>query len=103
MASTWSRGSEWHRWDPHLHTPGTLLNNQYGDDWEGFLSAIESAPTSVGAIGITDYCGLRGYQRFLEYRAAGRTRNVAFVFPNIEFRLGIETKAGKGVNVHLLF
>jgi hypothetical protein len=86
-----------------LHTPGTLLNNQYGDDWEGFLSAIEKTSPAVGAIGITDYCVLRGYQRFLEYRAAGRARNVAFVFPNIEFRLGIETKAGKGVNVHLLF
>lgn len=23
------RGSLWHRWDPHIHTPGTALNDQY--------------------------------------------------------------------------
>src|SRR5689334_7588367 len=31
-----SRGSEWHRWDPHIHTPGTLLNDQFGstEPWD---------------------------------------------------------------------
>jgi hypothetical protein len=24
-----SRGSEWHRWEPHIHAPGTILNNQF--------------------------------------------------------------------------
>ena len=28
------RGSRWHRWDPHLHAPGTLLNDQFGGDWD---------------------------------------------------------------------
>jgi hypothetical protein len=23
-------GSEWHRWDVHIHTPKTALNNEYG-------------------------------------------------------------------------
>ena len=23
-----NRGSEWHRWEPHIHAPGTLFNNQ---------------------------------------------------------------------------
>ena len=103
MSRPWSRGSEWHRWDPHLHTPGTLLNNQYGNAWDGFLTAIETASPSVGALGITDYCVLRGYQQFLEHRKAGRASNVGFVFPNVEFRLTINTKGGKGINVHLLF
>jgi hypothetical protein len=27
------RGSEWKRWDLHVHTPGTALNNNYsGND-----------------------------------------------------------------------
>jgi hypothetical protein len=36
------RGSVWHRWDPHVHTPGTALNDQYkGDDpWDTFLMRI---------------------------------------------------------------
>lgn len=105
MASTnWNKGSEWHRWDPHIHTPATLLNNQFKKDaWESYLAAVEAATPTVKALGITDYCVLRGYLRFLEYWKAGRASSVAFVFPNVEFRLSVETKAGKGINVHLLF
>jgi len=29
-------GSRWHQWDPHIHAPGIVLNNQYrgADAWE---------------------------------------------------------------------
>ena len=27
------QGSVWHRWDPHIHTPGTALEDQFNDDW----------------------------------------------------------------------
>ena len=30
-----SNGSEWHRWDLHIHTPETALNDQFAD-WEGY-------------------------------------------------------------------
>jgi hypothetical protein len=23
-------GSRWQRWDPHVHAPGTVLNDQFG-------------------------------------------------------------------------
>ena len=29
MITEYPRGSEWRRWDLHVHTPGTYLNNQY--------------------------------------------------------------------------
>jgi hypothetical protein len=35
-----SKGSEWRRWEPHIHAPGTVMNNQY----EG--------PTGWGQIGL---------------------------------------------------
>jgi hypothetical protein len=25
-----NRGSEWRRWEPHVHAPGTVMNNQFG-------------------------------------------------------------------------
>lgn len=103
IVRSWNRGSEWHRWDPHLHTPATLLNNQFGGDWERYLVAIERATPAAEALGITDYCVLDGYLQFLAHRAKGRAANVRFVFPNVEFRLTVETKSNKGVNVHLLF
>ena len=37
------QGSVWHRWDPHIHAPGTALNDQFGgeDPWEQFLTSAE--------------------------------------------------------------
>jgi hypothetical protein len=38
-----NRGWEWRRWEPHIHTPGTVLNNQFGavDPWAAYLAALE--------------------------------------------------------------
>jgi hypothetical protein len=37
------RGSEWHQWEPNIHAPGTILNNQSGnaDPWEAYLTTLE--------------------------------------------------------------
>ena len=61
------RGSTWHRWDPHIHTPGTALNNQYTgpDPWEAFLGAIETSDPPIRALGITDYFGIERYEQVL--------------------------------------
>jgi energy-coupling factor transporter ATP-binding protein EcfA2 len=99
----WNTGSEWHRWDPHLHVPGTLFNDQFKGDWAGVLSAVENASPTVEALGITDYCVLNGYKEFRKRWEAGRASNVRFIFPNIEFRLSVETERKKGINLHLLF
>ena len=38
---TWPEGSNWRKWDLHIHTPSTALNNQFGD-WDEYLAAIEA-------------------------------------------------------------
>lgn len=100
--ATWNIGALWHRWDPHIHVPGTIQNDQFRGDWEGFLKAVEEAAPSVEALGITDYCLLRSYREFIKRWRAGRAKNVKVVFPNIEFRLSVETEKKKGINLHLL-
>lgn len=98
-----SRGSEWHRWDPHLHAPGTILNNQFGaeDPWESYLFALETASPRIEAIGVTDYYVTDTYEKVLEHRNRGRLAGVALIFPNIELRLDVAAKSGF-VNIHLL-
>jgi len=98
----WSLGSRWLRWDPHLHAPGTLRNDQFGGDWDGYLSAIEQARPAPIALGVTDYFTLRGYKEVLRRRRAGALPSVELLFPNIELRLTIETKDRQGINLHLL-
>lgn len=102
----WSIGSTWHRWDPHIHAPGTLKENQYGphDDttvWERYFAKIREAQPSCAAIGITDYFVPRGYRLFIE--RGGRTQLPGvFVFANVELRLKTRAEKGNAPNVHLL-
>lgn len=101
-----SRGSLWRRWDPHIHTPGTVLNDQFGNSphvWEEYLSRLESATPTVEALGVTDYYTLNSYKKVCEEKAKGRLPKVELIFPNVEIRLDMGTSRGGQVNAHLLF
>jgi len=56
------RGSEWRRWDLHVHTPESDLANHYGD-WSAYIDALEAKGAGVSVIGITDYSSIEGYKR----------------------------------------
>lgn len=98
-----SRGSEWHRWEPHIHAPGTILNNQFGaaDPWNSYLTTLEGLAPKIEAIAVTDYYVTDTYEEFIKHKAAGRLPGVSLIFPNIELRLDVAAKTGF-VNVHLL-
>lgn len=80
-----SRGSEWRRWEPHIHAPGTVMNNQFKGPtaWDDYLSALEAATPAIEAIAVTDYYVTETYQRVLEYKRAGRLPSVSLIFPNL--------------------
>lgn len=51
-----NRGSEWRKWDLHIHTPETAKNDQYensDDIWVKYIDALEKSDVTV--FGITDY------------------------------------------------
>lgn len=98
-----SRGSEWHRWEPHIHGPGTILNNQFGggDPWDAYLTALESCSPVIEALAVTDYYTTDTYEEVVRQKAAGRLTDVKFLLPNVELRLDIAAKKGF-VNLHLL-
>jgi energy-coupling factor transporter ATP-binding protein EcfA2 len=105
MDSVSKRGSLWHRWDPHIHAPGTILNDQYkgADPWEEFLTRIEKSDPPIRALGITDYYSVALYEQVIAKQRAGRLSGVGLIFPNVEMRLGIETVKSSAINIHLLF
>lgn len=98
-----SRGSEWRRWEPHIHAPGTVLNNQFGagDPWETYLTTLENLSPSIQAIGVTDYYVTDTYEEVLRHQRMGRLPGAMLVFPNIEVRLDVAAHSGF-VNLHLL-
>ncbi|MEO1482054.1 MAG: TrlF family AAA-like ATPase [Myxococcota bacterium] len=99
--TAWDVGSDWARWDVHIHTPDTLLNNGFKGEWTDFLAKIAARP-EVKALGVTDYFGIRGYERVRREIENGALRNVEFAFPNIEFRTGPATKKNSAINIHIL-
>jgi hypothetical protein len=102
--SSLESGSRWQRWEPHVHAPGTVINDQFrgGDRWEDYLSALERARPIIRAIGITDYYSTDPYELVLRAKQSGRLADCDLIFPNLEMRLGLGTVKGKWVNVHLL-
>ncbi|EGQ7914087.1 TPA: TrlF family AAA-like ATPase [Vibrio parahaemolyticus] len=100
--SRFKHGSEWRRWDLHVHTPDSVLESQFKSDWDGYLDVIESKGDQVSVIGVTDYYTISGYEKMLKYKADGRLQNIDALFPNIEFRITPETQSNKGINIHVI-
>ncbi len=92
-----SRGSEWRKWDLHVHTPDSFHNgftfsdetertNYRNQIWGKYINALEEI-SDISVIGITDYFSIEGYKKVLEYKQKGRLQNFDLILPNIEFRL----------------
>ena len=98
------KGSVWHRWEPHIHTPGTVLNDQFAgaDPWSDFLARIEQSSPVIKVLGITDYYSIENYAKVLEEKRKGRLNDVELIFPNVELRFLTGTAKDAAINGHLL-
>jgi hypothetical protein len=61
-------GATWLRWEPHIHGPGTVLNDQFkgSDAFNTYLSDLEGVTPVLRAIGITDYYSSEVYEMVAE-------------------------------------
>ncbi|WP_024771785.1 TrlF family AAA-like ATPase [Aquimarina macrocephali] len=98
------KGSVWHRWEPHIHMPGTIKADKFSGDnvIQQYLEKIKNASPPIRAIGITDYCVLDSYEKLLVLHKEGKLPNVELIFPNIELRYPVNAEKGSPINVHLL-
>ena len=98
-----SQGSLWRRWDPHVHLPGTLLNDQFDDlSIEDALGKLATAEPAIEAIGVTDYFTTASYRNAAAVLQTGVASSIRFAFPNVELRLDNATSSNRAVNIHLL-
>lgn len=103
----YQQGSIWRKWDLHLHSPCSYLNNKFPKDsggmpdWETYIKEIESKG-EIGVLGITDYFSIEGYKKLKEYKSTGRLNNVHKLLPNIELRLD-NFVDDKRINFHVIF
>jgi ABC-type lipoprotein export system ATPase subunit len=115
------RGAEWRRWDLHIHTPFSALNNGFGNDFTAYAKSLFSAAKREGiaAIGVTDYFTIDGYRKLREYLAddVALERDLGdelaeyakslLLLPNVEFRTTTIIRSPRGedsrVNFHVIF
>jgi len=64
------KGSEWRKWDLQIHTPFSILNNQFGNPseesvWDNYIKALfkKAIEKNIAVIGVTDYFILDGYKK----------------------------------------
>jgi ABC-type lipoprotein export system ATPase subunit len=98
------RGSEWRKWDLHIHAPGTTKNDQYQGDnvLELFCERLEQS--DVAAFGITDYFSAGSYFAFLAKFRALYPHSTKVFFPNIELcTTDVVNAASEEVNLHIIF
>jgi hypothetical protein len=97
------QGSQWRRWDPHVHLPGTLFNDQFGElTVAEALNTLASREPGIEVICVTDYYTTASFRRATEAWSDGAGTSIRLMIPNVELRLDIPTTSGKGVNLHLL-
>ena len=106
-----NRGSEWRKWDLHVHTP-LSIEQEYGgntpENWERFISNLERLPSEIKVIGINDYIFIDGYKKVLDEKQKGRLSNIELILPVIELRIDkfanvSENEPFKRVNFHIIF
>lgn len=99
--SNYPKGSEWRKWDLHVHTPDSRINQGFAGDWGAYVDAL--ANSDIAAYGITNYfCFAEGelekVRQGLQARSAEKT-----VFGNLEFRISQANKDNEFINVHVIF
>lgn len=95
MEST--KGSEWRRWELHIHTPDTQKNDnftgssseekwkKYYQDISTYIGSGDDPLKAVAVIAITDYLSIDNYKKVIADNKL--PTSVKLVLPNVEMRI----------------
>ena len=115
--SNFLKGSEWRKWDLHVHTKNTNKNDQFkSSDFNEFCVKFftEAILHDIKVIGITDYFSIENYKQVKKFQDNIESNNIfdsqekekikeIYLIPNVELRMLPSTDKGKLINIHCLF
>lgn len=111
------QGSIWRKWDLHVHTPASVLNNGFGSDWDVYVQKLFKTliEKEIAVVGITDYFNIDGYKKIKEEYLTNQTKleqlftteeiikiKEILILPNIEFRSNVFV-GQNSINFHVIF
>lgn len=100
-------GSEWRKWDLHVHVPGTKLNCGYGksgteQDFDEVAAFLEGSDVMV--FGITDYFSADQSLRFIKFFKNKYPESEKLLLVNVELRLNeTVSKDLQTIDFHIIF
>lgn len=107
---TINRGSDWRKWDLHIHTPYTNINNQFFKgqrDCSGAISdeqidayVLKIENSGIKAVGLTNYFKFHDDEYCLKRKLEARG---IVVFLNLELRLSNINKENHLFDYHVIF
>ena len=118
-----NKGSQWRKWDLHIHTKGTNKNDQFSSPtFNDFCITFfkKACENNISAIGITDYFCIENYLKTKQFilgidnlkddngkeifsiSEISCIKNI-YLFPNVELRMLPCTGVEKLINIHCLF
>ena len=100
-------GSEWRKWDLHVHAPGTKLSDDYASqdgqpDVAQFCQVVHGS--GMAAVAITDYFSFETYFAVMDKYSELYPDDGMLLLPNLELRLPVAVnQEDQEVNLHLIF
>ena len=103
----YQKGSEWRKWDLHVHTPASALNNQFegtneDEKLDKYLAKLASL-MDISVLGLTDYFSIEGYKKVKACKDSGLLSNINYLVPNVELRILPVTSEDTPINLHIIF
>ncbi|GAA8588562.1 TrlF family AAA-like ATPase [Helicobacter pylori] len=93
-----NKGSSWHKWDLHVHTPYTHLNKAYKCSEEDFIQKL--CTSEIDCIGLTNYFKFDEEEFDLKEKIEERGIKV---FYNLEVRLDYKNNKNEFLDFHIIF
>ncbi|GAA8827369.1 gamma-glutamylcyclotransferase [Helicobacter pylori] len=93
-----NKGSSWHKWDLHVHTPYTHLNKAYQCSEEDFIQKL--CASEINCIGLTNYFKFNEKEFALKEKIEKRGIKV---FYNLEVRLDYKNNKNEFLDFHIIF
>lgn len=116
MMNKYLRGSEWRKWDLHVHTPKSVLCQNFNCSFEDYAKTLlkNAIDKEISVIGMTDYFSVDGYKemcaimvndaklrQLLGDEDAEKANDIT-ILPNIELRIDVLVDSHR-VNYHVIF
>ena len=107
MTKRYPAGSEWRKWDLHVHVPGTKLSDGYDKNSDGTLNWDRAADiiekSDVAVVGITDYFSVENTFGFIEFFRKKYPGSEKLLLVNVELRLNEAVNGNlQNVDFHVL-